>query len=82
MGGAAYANMTSHDMQIGFNAARGFVGGAAAFRRVERALRLGFNAARGFVGGAAAGIAYMLFALSNVSMPHAALWVVQLIDRR
>ena len=59
-----------------FNAARGFVGGAddqshSVLRHVHR-----FNAARGFVGGAALG---RIFKMAHflVSMPHAALWVVQ-----
>ena len=59
-----------------FNAARGFVGGATNMTPHDFTLYDGFNAARGFVGGATA----MLFALVViiwVSMPHAALWVVQ-----
>ena len=60
-----------------FNAARGFVCGAAEPQESSDFRVSCFNAARGFVCGAA-GIAYMLFALSNVSMPHAALCVVQL----
>ena len=38
---------------------------------------LGFNAARGFVGGAASNVKSLTF-VERVSMPHAALWVVQL----
>ena len=36
-----------------------------------------FNAARGFVGGAAIYNAYIHHEFESVSMPHAALWVVQ-----
>ena len=36
-----------------------------------------FNAARGFVGGAATGTGTAGNPRSGVSMPHAALWVVQ-----
>ena len=61
-----------------FNAARGFVGGAALIALYDRWDDYrGFNAARGFVGGAAAGSAAARFS-RIVSMPHAALWVVQL----
>ena len=65
------------EITISFNAARGFVGGAAQAHPAGGADRWRFNAARGFVGGAANGISCLL---SNyyVSMPHAALWVVQL----
>ena len=38
-----------------------------------------FNAARGFVGGAARSVATRPISQS-VSMPHAALWVVQRLD--
>ena len=60
----------------GAHAARGFVGGAAQRGRNGSLNRGCFNAARGFVGGAAArrgGSVSRCF----VSMPHAALWVVQ-----
>ena len=61
-----------------FNAARGFVGGAA-FNGLDMEFGAisGFNAARGFVGGAAI-LKENLARLHLVSMPHAALWVVQL----
>ena len=39
--------------EVGFNAARGFVGGAAKQTLSKRAHEICFNAARGFVGGAA-----------------------------
>ena len=59
-----------------FNAARGFVGGATK-TRLLRALRSScFNAARGCVGGAAPDSPSSQEILV-VSMPHAALWVVQ-----
>ena len=59
-----------------FNAARGFVGGATPtdstlLRKVMR-----FNAARGFVGGATLE-SFGSTESALVSMPHAALWVVQ-----
>ena len=38
---------------------------------------VGFNAARGFVGGAAKD-GVLVDRVYHVSMPHAALWVVQL----
>ena len=61
----------------GFNAARGFVGGAAReYAGYFLHLIEGFNAARGFVGGAATS-AGMWDGMPLVSMPHAALWVVQ-----
>ena len=63
-------------MTVSFNAARGFVGGAAQMFFLFHQIMLGFNAARGFVGGAAASIDKH-FSYSSVSMPHAALWVVQ-----
>ena len=40
----------------------------------------GFNAARGFVGGAAVSRKFAIKMIA-VSMPHAALWVVQLLIR-
>ena len=58
-----------------FNAARGFVGGAALKNPEED--EEGFNAARGFVGGAAYAAAAVSLYPFYVSMPHAALWVVQ-----
>ena len=63
-----------------FNAARGFVGGAASIFNSENSFECCFNAARGFVGGAAL---HHLFANEPmvVSMPHAALWVVQPTSR-
>ena len=60
----------------GAHAARGFVGGAAAVRVLRVARQAGFNAARGFVGGAAR-YCSLLACRCLVSMPHAALWVVQ-----
>ena len=62
-----------------FNAARGFVGGAAIRHRGHGHHRRGFNAARGFVGGAAARHTFAPARAAQVSMPHAALWVVQQI---
>ena len=59
-----------------FNAARGFVGGAALKNPEEDEDEEGFNAARGFVGGAAK-IRLLMLEGFFVSMPHAALWVVQ-----
>ena len=65
----------------GAHAARGFVGGATARCAPTSMRRKGFNAARGFVGGVAT------YRQCNscprvVSMPHAALWVVQRLRRR
>ena len=63
-----------------FNAARGFVGGA---RRDVTLLMLPvycFNAARGFVGGASTNFRRKIQRI-NVSMPHAALLVVQVHER-
>ena len=59
-----------------FNAARGFVCGAAAKGLYETYMALCFNAARGFVCGAAI-IKTIISMLVKVSMPHAALCVVQ-----
>ena len=59
-----------------FNAARGFVGGAANMIQFVRVLSMSFNAARGFVGGAA-DMVRLAKDVETVSMPHAALWVVQ-----
>ena len=61
----------------GAHAARGFVGGAAFAHSAEKEVHHGFNAARGFVGGAAAREKYLWQTTACVSMPHAALWVVQ-----
>ena len=62
-----------------FNAARGFVGGAASNISPAYSPVKGFNAARGFVGGAAP-LPPGAGKRQPVSMPHAALWVVQPID--
>ena len=62
---------------VGFNAARGFVGGAAEENEELREVACCFNAARGFVGGAAHQIVILFENRDKVSMPHAALWVVQ-----
>ena len=59
-----------------FNAARGFVGGAMLVYCKNSHEEQGFNAARGFVGGANYGKDFVR-RRSRVSMPHAALWVVQ-----
>ena len=61
----------------GAHAARGFVGGAAGKLRYRQILEGGFNAARGFVGGAADKNTSKKTGPELVSMPHAALWVVQ-----
>ena len=60
-----------------FNAARGFVGGAASALATGRPIMNCFNAARGFVGGAARETIVSNCLTHGVSMPHAALWVVQ-----
>ena len=113
MGGAAQFLGFFPEAELGFNAARGFVGGAATWNEKVFLLASGFNAARGFVGGAAKRVKglhdveysfqcrtrlcgwcsnkYILYIFNNkffkkhtrgfccfvVSMPHAALWVVQ-----
>ena len=77
VGGAAPRRSTSLPRRICFNAARGFVGGAAYQRVWNIFISRCFNAARGFVGGAAPCLE-ALHARDLVSMPHAALWVVQL----
>ena len=60
-----------------FNAARGFVGGTTMMINLVNGLKKSFNAARDFVGGTTK--RYLnLDSLLRVSMPHAALWVVQL----
>ena len=51
---------------VGFNAARGFVGGATVNQSTIRMCVLCFNAARGFVGGATASLA-ALFPLGGKS---------------
>ena len=61
---------------VRFNAARGFVGGAAERHKRSDGQDACFNAARGFVGGAAYRCAAD-WLRRYVSMPHAALWVVQ-----
>ena len=60
-----------------FNAARGFVGGAAPIEGATADSQNRFNAARGFVGGAARKNRRSQKGHMRVSMPHAALWVVQ-----
>ena len=72
--GEAYLRITT--AMVRFNAARGFVGGARDLRGILRAQRKSFNAARGFVGGARLLASRKLKSLV-VSMPHAALFVVQ-----
>ena len=67
---------------MGFNAARGFVGGAAWEELFSYDNKNGFNAARGFVGGAALNCLLNTLRHYGVSMPHAALWVVQREDVR
>ena len=64
------------DMEWCFNAARGFVCGARLRCSMERLREMCFNAARGFVCGARPWIILLLQA-HGVSMPHAALFVVQ-----
>ena len=70
------SNCCKHHL-ICFNAARGFVGGAAESVPESYPCRTRFNAARGFVGGAALMTGQDSFSGLHVSMPHAALWVVQ-----
>ena len=53
------------------------MGGAAIDIEKVQDLAVGFNAARGFVGGAARRWTKALLTEYEVSMPHAALWVVQ-----
>ena len=53
------------------------MGGAAALVKSAYPSRKGFNAARGFVGGAATPLIRKECGGLHVSMPHAALWVVQ-----
>ena len=62
---------------ISFNAARGFVGGAANINKNQAEAIRRFNAARGFAGGAATARGMLHRRGGNVSMPHAALRVVQ-----
>ena len=76
VGGAAGSAPRWYNHGCSFNAARGFVGGAAKRRCCHGAAADSFNAARGFVGGAAF-ICSKYVCSSRVSMPHAALWVVQ-----
>ena len=77
VGGAAESVPESYPCRTRFNAARGFVGGAACLVMYGYVWLLCFNAARGFVGGAAANLITNPSNLKAVSMPHAALWVVQ-----
>ena len=77
VGGAAPPPMEEVASARSFNAARGFVGGAATLIRNTKGVEVCFNAARGFVGGAAHKILGNSIKFSKVSMPHAALWVVQ-----
>ena len=67
------------DALFSFNAARSMICGATTVFSATMETFLRFNAARGFVGGA---LAFTLAdqILDEVSMPHAALWVVQLDD--
>ena len=70
--------MNLKNLPCGFNAARGFVGGATYMALcMGMAKDLSFNAARGFVGGAARNGRRQARPWPQVSMPHAALWVVQ-----
>ena len=63
---------------MSFNAARGFVCGAANLSAPHRRVSFSFNAARGFVCGAAEIDFNAKVVFVSVSMPHAALCVVQL----
>ena len=59
-----------------FNAARGFVGGAASLRKHTKSLHL-FQCRTRLCGWCSCVRKYHLLSLLHVSMPHAALWVVQ-----
>ena len=76
VGGATFIMKNVMIKVLGFNAARGFVGGATKWETSCPHLAHCFNAARGFVGGAT-GYIEMVEDYIAVSMPHAALWVVQ-----
>ena len=79
VGGATKLRAVIHREGCSFNAARGFVGGATRYRfAVLVCHRRCFNAARGFVGGATGEEPQFGSGVLLVSMPHAALWVVQL----
>ena len=77
VGGATPCLVVLSVTRISFNAARGFVGGATGRFRSSQSGEDCFNAARGFVGGATLSTG-ALTRSRRVSMPHAALWVVQL----
>ena len=76
VGGARLRLSAISQSFVCFNAARGFVGGASRARGSGEGDRTRFNAARGFVGGASF-LRREDLLRRKVSMPHAALLVVQ-----
>ena len=77
VGGARLKPTCTSSCVGSFIAARGFVGGARVLPIVVSDFTARFNAARGFVGGARMIYQDIASKRMNVSMPHAALLVVQ-----
>ena len=66
---------------MGFNAARGFVGGATTLLQECNSNTYGFQCRTRLCGWCNLGTV-ALSGTIGVSMPHAALWVVQLVFKR
>ena len=78
VGGAASAGHDCESACKRFNAARGFVGGAAAISAFANTLRGLFQCRTRLCGWCSNDVVVADVMRSGVSMPHAALWVVQL----
>ena len=77
VGGAAVVSFYNNPNRLRFQCRTRLCGWCSRHhQRRQVSLDLGFNAARGFVGGAAQCVTHQAVSL-GVSMPHAALWVVQ-----
>ena len=77
VGGAALRVVTCPARELRFNAARGFVGGAARLPRSYQRSTCGFQCRTRLCGWCSSIWRVMSSTTLIVSMPHAALWVVQ-----
>ena len=77
VGGAAFIRVFDWFSQESFNAARGFVGGAATFGDKTSFTPLTFQCRTRLCGWCSLGRLLRSLRALMVSMPHAALWVVQ-----
>ena len=77
VGGATFIMKNVMIKVLGFNAARGFVGGAASVGLMSRPRRSLFQCRTRLCGWCSVSLMIKIRELVEVSMPHAALWVVQ-----